>query len=189
VNAHKLLFLNIFFATACSGCASVAPLSDESADFQLRGKLGVVEGGESFSARFLWRQHGQAFTIDLWGPLGQGRVRLIGDDQRIAVLDGNGAIVTEGGHGDVMFAHLGWTLPLAVLRDWVLGVPGDGVLSGQSRYDDAGHLVAFEQLDWAVVFAQHREVAGSEGTRWLPRKITARRGDYQVRLVISEWRI
>jgi outer membrane lipoprotein LolB len=189
VSAHKLLFFNIFFAVICIGCASFAPLPEEPADFQLRGKLGVVEGSESFSARFVWRQQGSGFTIDLWGPLGQGRVRLSGDAHRIAVLDGHGAILVEGDHAQVMHAQLGWTLPLAVLPDWVLGAPGNGSASGQSQYDAAGHLVAFEQLDWAVTYAQHREVEGADGTRWLPRKITASKGDYRVRLVITEWQI
>ncbi|MCZ6711117.1 MAG: lipoprotein insertase outer membrane protein LolB [Gammaproteobacteria bacterium] len=165
------------------------PLSEAPGDFQLRGKLGVLEGRESFSARFLWFQQGPEFTIDLWGPLGQGRVRLTGDAQRLAVLDGDGAILTEGPHAEVMLAQLGWTLPLAVLPNWVLGEPGDDALIEQSRYDDDGRLLGFEQLDWAVVFSQHREIVGSKGARWVPRKITARKGNYQVRLVISEWQI
>jgi outer membrane lipoprotein LolB len=189
VNAHKLLFINIFIAVTFVGCASFEPLSETPGDFQLRGKMGVLEGRKSFSARFLWRQQGPEFTIDLWGPLGQGRVRLAGDAQRIAVLDGDDAILTEGPHAEVMLAQLGWTLPLAVLPNWVLGAAADGALIAHSRYDDAGRLLGFEQLDWAVVFAQHREIAGSQGARWLPRKITARKGDYQVRLVISEWQI
>lgn len=189
MNAHNLLFFNIFFAVACAGCASFSPLPEGPADFQLRGKLGVVEGSESFSARFVWRQHGPGFTIDLWGPLGQGRVRLTGDERRIAVLDGDGAVLTQGDHAQVMYAHLGWTLPLAVLPDWVLGTPGNGAASAQARYDDAGHLVAFEQLDWMVAYEQHREVEGAAGLRWVPRKITASKGDYRVRMVISEWQI
>ena len=189
MNAHKLLFFNIFFLALCAGCASIAPPSEERVDFQLRGKLGVVEGRESFSARFLWRQQGPGFTIDLWGPLGQGRVRLSGDAQRIAVLDGNGVVLSQGNHAEVMHAHLGWALPLAVLPDWVLGAPGVDASSAEARYDAAGNLVAFEQLDWAVAYTQHREIEGPDGARWLPRKITASKGDYRVRLVISEWQI
>ena len=189
MNAHKLLFLNVIFVVTGAGCASLAPFPEQPADFQLRGKLGVVEGSESFSARFLWRQQGPGFTIDLWGPLGQGRVRLTGDERRLAVVDGKGAILTEGNHADVMHAHLGWSLPLAVLPDWVLGAPGASRASRHPQYDAAGHLVAFEQLDWAVAYGNHREVAGANGARWLPRTITARKGDYRVRLVISEWQI
>jgi outer membrane lipoprotein LolB len=173
----------------CGACASVAPTPVEPADFQLRGKLGVLDGGESFSARFVWRQHGAGFTIDLWGPLGQGRIRLAGDDERLAVVDGKGVTISEGDHGQVMYAHLGWTLPLQVLPDWVLGEPGAGALSQQPEYDPAGHLVAFEQLDWTIAYAQHRKIVGDQGVRWLPRKITASKGEYRVRLVISEWQI
>ena len=158
-------------------------------NFQLRGKLGVEQPSKSVSARFVWRQRDSGFTIDLWGPLGQGRVRLTGDAHRIAVVDGKGAILSEGDHDEVMRAHLGWTLPLEVLPDWVLGAPSNAALHQHPEYDAAGHLVAFKQLDWAVAYAQHREVVGPNGARWLPRKITATKGDYRIRLVITEWQI
>jgi len=189
VSAHKLLFFNIIFALLCAGCASFAPRPEEPADFQLRGKLGVVDGSESFSARFIWRQHGPVFNIDLWGPLGQGRVRLSGDERRIAVLDGSGKILTEGDHAEVMYAQLGWTLPLTVLPDWVLGVPDPGAPSVGAQYDADGHLLAFAQLGWTVTFADYREVDDGARVRWLPRSITASRGEYRVRMVISEWQI
>lgn len=160
---------------------------EQPADFELRGKAGVVEGSESFSARFIWRQYGPAFTIDLWGPLGQGRVRLQGDQRLLAIVDGNGAVISEGSHADVMRAHLGWSLPLDVLPSWVLGKPGEGASAGPRHYDADGRLVEFEQLDWSVSYARHSQVQTAGGLRWLPGRITASRGDYRVRLSISDW--
>ena len=115
-------------------------------NFQLRGKLGVEQPSKSVSARFVWRQRDSGFTIDLWGPLGQGRVRLTGDAHSIAVVDGKGAILSEGDHDEVMRAHLGWTLPLEVLPDWVLGTPSNAALHQHPEYDAAGHLVATSVL-------------------------------------------
>ncbi|NIP16221.1 MAG: outer membrane lipoprotein LolB [Pseudomonadales bacterium] len=173
--------------SVCTSCTSISPPVDGPADFELRGKAGVVDGAESFSARFIWRQYGSAFSIDLWGPLGQGRVRLDGDERRLAIVDGSGAVLSEGPHADVMRAHLGWSLPLDVLPSWVLGTPGDGTGAGDRQYDDDGRLVGFEQLDWSVAYARHSEVQTLRGPRWLPGRITATRGDYRVRLSISDW--
>ena len=58
-----------------AGCAS-APVAPPAAGFWIQGKIGVVEGDEAHSARFVWALHGDAFNIDLWGPFGQGHIRL-----------------------------------------------------------------------------------------------------------------
>jgi len=183
VVAYKLLFLNIFFATFCMACHTLEP--KPSADgFSLRGKLGVIDGDESYSARFLWRQNGERFGIDLWGPLGQGRVRLEGDNEQIVLIKG-GEVLAQGKHDEVMRSRLGWTLPLNVLPSWALGEPDASLSVTAQEYDEEGHLIAFEQLNWRVTYTQFRLI----GERSLPRTITARRGDYRVRLIISAWDI
>ncbi len=180
---YKLLFLNIFFVAFCLACSTLEPRLDTEG-FGLRGKLGVVDAGESYSARFLWRQTGERFGIDLWGPLGQGRLRLEGDHERITLIKG-GEVLAEGEHDEVMRSRLGWTLPLSVLPSWALGEPDTSLNVAALEYDDEGRLVAFEQLAWQVSYTQFRLI----GERWLPRRITARRDDYRVRLIISTWDI
>lgn len=190
MNLPKLLFFKVFLIALLWGCETVPRAPEIPPDFQLRGTVGVTDDDESFPAmRFLWRQYGADFDIELWGPLGQGRVRLTGDGQRLALVDGDGRVLAEGGHDDVMHAHLGWSLPLEVLPDWVFGEPGDGPGVSLAEYDDAGRLVAFSQLGWAVAYGQYREVNVESGARWLPRRVTAQRDDYRVKLVISEWQI
>ena len=164
-------------------CSTVGPASDAEG-FSLRGKLGVLDGGASYSARFLWRQTGERFDIALWGPLGQGRMHLEGDNERITLIRSN-EVLAQGKHHEVMHTQLGWTLPLNVLPSWALGEPDSSLDVVAKAYDDEGRLVGFEQLDWQVAYTQFRLI----GDRWLPRRITARRGDYRVRLIISTWDI
>ncbi len=180
---YKLLFLNVFLAAFCIACSTLSPTSDGTG-FGLRGKLGVVDGSESYSARFLWRQTGERFGIDLWGPLGQGRMRLEGDHEQMVLIKGS-EVLAQGKHDEVMRTRLGWTLPLNALPSWVLGRPDASLDVAAHQYDAEGRLVAFEQSDWRVTYAQFRQI----GERWLPRRITARRGDYRVRLIISTWDI
>ena len=92
-------------------------------------------------------------------------------------------MVAEGKHEEVMATRLGWTLPLDVLPSWALGQPEKSLSVASKQYDEAGRLIAFEQLSWRVSYAQFRMV----GERSLPRRITALKGDYRVRLVISSW--
>jgi outer membrane lipoprotein LolB len=193
----KYLLWLLFFL-ALGGCATLPRSAPAEGGFHLRGKLGVLYGDESFSAQFLWRQQAEAFTIDLWGPLGQGRVQLIGTDRRLALREGDGTLISEGPPAAVMRAHLGWTLPLEVLPQWVRGRPAPGRPVTDRALDENGQLTAFRQLGWQVTLERYRQVAAEADDDpesvpadpvALPHRVTAEREGYRVRLAIADWRV
>jgi outer membrane lipoprotein LolB len=183
----KLFLAGLLLALISAGCASLRVPPPEPGGFILRGKLAVVEGDQSVSARFLWRQSGDHFAIDLWGPLGQGQLRLEGDQHELVLFDGAGGVLTRGSHEAVMAAQLGWTLPLAVLPAWVQGRPDPTLPTADSRTDGDGRLESFSQLDWAISLGRYRAIEKASGDRNMPHLVSARRGVYRVRLAISEW--
>ena len=83
------------------GCASLSAPTPEDG-FLLRGKLAVEEAGERHTANLLWRQQGENFEVDFWGPLGQGRIQLVRRGKSVAILDGAGVVLTEGPSEQVM---------------------------------------------------------------------------------------
>ncbi|MFU8814042.1 MAG: lipoprotein insertase outer membrane protein LolB [Pseudomonadales bacterium] len=166
----------------------------------LRGKLGVVQEQESFSARFYWRQSGSNFNIDLWGPLGQGRISLAGNPRYLELQDGEGAIISQGPPDIVMEQQLGWSLPLSVLPEWIQGRPAPGLPVHEPVYDAEGRLIAFGQLNWRVELERYQRVDGDQPLAigvaaaaapggFLPHRVTATRDAYRVRLAISSWQI
>lgn len=188
----KYLFINVFFLLAGVGCATLPAEGPAEGGFDLRGKLGVVQADESFSARFLWRQQAAAFRIDLWGPLGQGRVQLAGDEHTLELRDSDGSVISSGAPEAVMNRHLGWSLPLAVLPHWVRGRPAPNTSVTGRVQDEAGRLTAFRQLGWHVELDRYQrlsDAAADDEPAYLPHRVTARRGEYRVRLAISEWQI
>jgi outer membrane lipoprotein LolB len=173
---------------ALAGCVSVPPAPDFG-QFALKGKVAVREGGERFSANLLWTQRDDGFEMDLWGPLGQGRVQLVKQGGVVMLTDGAGQVLTRGDPDTVMRAHLGWSLPVEVLPAWVQGRPYAAVESESLAYDGEGRLISFDQLGWRVVLDRFRTVAGKAESRVLPGRITAASERGQLRLVISEWQI
>ena len=186
-SACKFLFINAFWLALSTGCATVPVLP--AGDFELRGKVAVAEHDERFSARFIWRQRPDGFAMELWGPLGQGRIRLQGDPERLAIVDAHGQTVSQGPPDAVMREHLGWTLPLDALSHWARGTPTPDLPLGAQQYDAKGRLVAFEQLGWSIVCDGHQSVAGGSARRWLPGRVTAEKPGYRVRMVVSQWRL
>lgn len=194
----KLLWLFAFFLVL-AGCAGLPRSGPAEGGFHLRGTLGVVDGEQSFSARFLWQQDRDAFLIDLWGPLGQGRVQLAGDRRRLELREGDGTLISRGPPQQVMARHLGWSLPLDVLPQWVRGRPAQGLPVQDERRDENGRLTGFRQLGWQVTLERYRAVpqgvagsgAGGEAGAGvsLPHRVTASRDGYRVRLAIGEWRL
>ncbi|MEM8767292.1 MAG: lipoprotein insertase outer membrane protein LolB [Pseudomonadota bacterium] len=154
----------------------------------LTGKVGIREGTESFSANLLWRQQAEGFRMDLWGPLGQGRVEIVNKGSQIQLRNGQG-LITEGDPDQVMREQLGWTLPLTVLPSWVQGQPLADVQVSAARLDEAGRLAAFEQLGWSVALDRYEAVTGAAGERQLPTRITATRAETRVRVVVADWQL
>ncbi len=185
----KSLFFIVFLFSWLAGCATLKAPSVAPGGFELRGKLGISEPQQNFSARFLWRQRGPDFTIDLWGPFGQGRVQLAGNARELTLLDGDGKVITRGEHEVVMRDNLGWSIPLAVLPDWVQGRPDPDWPAEVEKRDESGHLTAFRQLDWQVDLGRYQETGDGPQARRMPHRVTARRGEYRVRLAISGWQI
>lgn len=192
VQPGRLGLAPALFCLFASGCAGLPGPPETPETFVLTGKVGVRQADESFSANLLWHQIGEGFEIDLWGPLGQGRVKLVKKDGEIS-LESDRGVLARGEPEAVMQAHLGWSLPLAVLPAWVQGGPLAGVAATGLEEDAEGRVSGFEQLGWQVALERYQRVPigvdEGAGSRDLPRRITATRDDARVRLVVSEWRL
>jgi outer membrane lipoprotein LolB len=189
-DCRKLLFFHIFLLlTGLSGCQSLPAPAPGPGSFSLKGKVAVSEGGERFSANLLWQQDAEDFRIDLWGPLGQGRVRLVKQGQEVRLESTAGEVLAEGESERVMREQLGWSLPVAVLPAWVQGRPLAGVAAEDVRYDEAGRITAFRQLGWAVALEGYQTLSGELGARSLPSRVKALSDTASVRLVVSAWEI
>lgn len=172
-----------------AGCAGLPRVPEAPETFALKGKLAVRENGEHYTANVLWHQRGEGFEIDLWGPLGQGRVQLVKQGGEIHLNNAQGDVLTSGDADAVMRRELGWTLPVEVLPAWVQGQPLATIEAHDLSRDDSGHVSAFRQLDWRVALDRYETVVGDAVSRELPTRITAENDRTRLRLVISEWQI
>jgi outer membrane lipoprotein LolB len=127
-----------------------------------------------------WRQRGAQSEVHLAGPLGVGSSVLRLDDAGLSV---DGAPAGAAALAQLQ-ERLGFELPLARLRYWVLGVPDPGPPFTLERNGDdrALHLA---QAEWNIDYDRY----SVEGGDWLPSRLELRRDDVRVRLVVEHWRL
>ena len=170
---------------AAVGCASTGGSRVDGEDgFHARGRLAVGDRDEGFTASFDWRQQGGRYDIDLWGPLGQGRLHVSGNEAALTVADARGNVVASGAGAALLGERFGWSLPLGALRHWLVGRCDPAVPPGERRYDDAGLLAGFDQHGWQVRLAEWRQA--DEGPR--PGRLVATQGARRIAVAIREWR-
>jgi len=150
--------------------------------WQATGRIGVVSGEEGWHASFQWGQEQASYRIDLIGPLGQGRVLIQGDSERVSIQTQDGQRREAPDPDTLITEALGIRLPVSGLRYWLRGLPEPGPVTGLQS-DAEGRLSRLEQNGWIIDYADYAPAAAYQ----LPTRIVARRQDLSVKLVIERW--
>lgn len=154
--------------------------------WQLTGKLAVRQPDESASAVInQWVQDREHYELALSSSfLGMGSTRLEGSPGFIQLETPDGETYSSNDPQGLIYAATGWELPIDALVWWVRGLPapeGDFRLA----FEDDGELAQLEQLGWTIRFERWREFVNGQPA--LPARLTARKGEKLVRLVVSSW--
>jgi outer membrane lipoprotein LolB len=150
-------------------------------DWQLEGRLGVSTSRDSGSGSLQWKQDGDAFRFSVHAPV-TGKTWVLAGDAHRVVLEGLRAEPVEGSDAAALLEReLGWHVPVAQLTDWVRAARAKGDARIEFRAD--GLPAVIEQDGWKIEYPDYDETHRPP----LPRKVFASRGDWRVRLSVSEW--
>lgn len=150
--------------------------------FELRGRVAVAAAGQGFNARLRWEQAGTKAQLALDGPLGVGGVQVVSDGATLTVANSKGERLDSEAARSELTNRLGFEPPIDSLRYWVLGVP-DPSQPAEETLDSDQRLVSLQQNGWQIDYTKYVAV----GNRWYPQKMTLKRGDVRVRLVVDNW--
>ena len=151
--------------------------------WRLTGRIAIRTEGEGWHATLDWRQDQRRYDIRLFGPLGQGTVRLQGSPGEVTLHTEEGR-TTAADPEWLLYRNLGWRVPVEALRYWVLGLPAPGS-ARERELDRYGRLARLEQADWQIEFRDYERRDGVE----LPSRIFVSNHRAQVRLVVGQWRL
>lgn len=150
--------------------------------YELAGRVAVAAGSEGSSAHLTWKQQGARSTVELNGPLGMGGMHVVTDGSTLDVQTSKGQRLASDQAREELEDQLGFEPPLASLRYWLLGVP-DPALPASETVGADQRLTALVQDGWQIAYPDYLEAGGYP----LPRRLTMRRGDVRVRVVVDHW--
>jgi outer membrane lipoprotein LolB len=150
-------------------------------NWQLAGRLGVSNAKDAGSGSLQWKQDGDAFRFSVHAPV-TGKTWVLAGDAHRVVLEGLREQPVEGTDAAALLdRELGWHVPVAQLTDWVRAARAKG--AAQIEFRDDGLPAVIQQDGWKIEYPDYDETHQPP----LPRKVFASRGDYRVRLSVSEW--
>ena len=205
---RQLLTL-FFFVVFITGCASnpvlTSPSDSASQSWQkrykvlsgidswkLRGRVVIKTENEGWSGAIVWQQDPDSYHIDFMTPLGQNVMRLDGSRSQVVLTLADNKEFRAADAESLLYAQLGWGLPVSTLVHWVTGIPAPQGWY-QVTLDDDGRISALEQSDWHIQFKRYGDLSGSTSSaasdHSLPNKIFMNKEEISLRLVIDSWEL
>lgn len=150
--------------------------------WEFSGRIAVKTADDGFNGKLRWAQDDDDFSATASGPLNAGAVRIEGDGRSVVLTDKDG-IRTELQDAELEFRlRYGYSIPIASLRYWALGIP-DPAVPADTVIEPDGQLTSLRQRDWSVTFSRYADGGG----QLMPKVLTAENADTRVRLVIDYW--
>jgi outer membrane lipoprotein LolB len=150
--------------------------------YQLAGRVAVNAGSQGFTASLRYEQRRREASLALDGPLGIGGIRVTLDGEDIGVATSRGEKLDGAAARAALEQRLGFEIPLAMLRWWLLGVP-DPDLPAVETTDANGFTQSFDQQGWQVEITQRAPALGFQ----LPKRLTATRAGARLKLIVERW--
>lgn len=150
--------------------------------WEFSGRIAVSAGNEGFNGKVRWAQDGDNFEATIGGPLGIGTVRIESDGKSVVHTDKNGVRTELQNAEEDLLNRYGWTIPVASLRYWALGLP-DPTYSAQTELNGDDLLARLLQRNWIVHISRY----GISGGQNMPQLLSASNADTRVRIVFDKW--
>jgi len=183
----RWLFLSLsLLLTGCTSTPSVPqvvvrPLGAELKPFVINGRIGIKHDGEQSSANLRWVHSIKDDDILLLAPFGLTVARLHRNARQVVLDTSNDHYVAQDTE-QLTQQVLGWHLPLAGLRYWVLALPSP-TSEAKIEHNANGQVSIMLQDGWKISYTRYAANLPNS----LPLRLSLQREGLELRLMIDEW--
>jgi outer membrane lipoprotein LolB len=157
------------------------PAEAEQKSFVLNGRIAIRHDGDRSSANIRWTHRAENDDILLLAPFGQTVAHIHSDAQEV-VLDTADKHYTAQNTEELTQQVLGWHLPLAGLRYWVLALAAPES-KASIEHDANGQVSIMQQDDWKISYTRY----AAQTPDSLPLRINLQHEGLELQLLIDEW--
>ena len=115
--------------------------------------------------------------------MGIGGMRMQFDERELTVTNSSGETLDGAAARAEIERRLGFELPLAELRWWLLGLPAPGMPAEKHEAAAGGAITDFAQNGWRVSILSRAPGLGFS----LPARLTAERDGARMKLLVENW--
>jgi outer membrane lipoprotein LolB len=105
------------------------------------------------------------------------------DERELKVTNSRGETLDGAAARAEIESRLGFELPLAHLRWWLLGLPAPGMPAERHEDGAGGAITDFQQDGWRVSINSRAPALGFS----LPERLTAERDGARMKLLVENW--
>lgn len=166
-------------------------------EWELRGRLAVKTRNRGESITMFWRRGGADHYINLYGPMGAGRVILTQGPEGATLRDSEGRTHQDESAERLLYRVAGWRVPFESMQHWVLGVAAPDS-EYEMELDGWGRLSTLTQNGWKIRFQEYHYIDGQDmprrlvmnalpGTEHIVDDETGESESIQVKAIIKRW--
>lgn len=154
------------------------------AHWSLAAHIGVSNERDSGSGELDWHQDGDAYTFTVRAPVTGKTWKLSGEDGHAKLEGVESSPIGADDAEKLLRERVGWDVPLAALRAWVLGLRAPAAPARVS-YAESGLPAKIEQSGWSVEYRDWY----TDRNPPLPKRVFATRGATRVKMAIESFDI
>ncbi len=154
--------------------------------WDLKGLISIRNNAkpDNLTANVQWQQQQQQYSILFFGPLGAGSAKLTGTPGNVQLQTADGKTYTSTSAENLLAEQTHWTLPVSSLFYWIRGIPVPNI-PAKKTFDSFNHLTELEQQGWKIQFLRYTSAHQID----IPNKIFLFSPDFNVKIIINEWKL
>jgi len=155
--------------------------------YQTRGAFAYLSDKQKVYARFNWQQTApDRYRLLLTNPLGSTELQLDAQGSVVQIVDNKGKRYVSNDAQKMISQLTGMNIPLANLRQWMMGLPGDATdYQLNENYQLRSLNYSRDGQNWQVSIAGY----DSNVTPPLPASLELKEGDQRIKLRMDSWTV